>query len=67
MASRSFTRTYADETTVNLNVPTCSGTAGFVKWQKNGADFSGSPNTNVMLNGDMTLTAVYQTRHLPGR
>jgi PQQ-like domain len=55
-----FTRTYNQFTTVTL---IAASTAGadliFLKWQKDGADWSSSTATSVTMDVDHTLTAVY--------
>ena len=55
-----FTRTYDQFTTVVLNAP--GGLGGgiiFLKWLKDGADYSTSPVAVLTLDADHTLTAVY--------
>ncbi len=55
-----FTRTYDQGTTVVLNAP--GGLPGdliFVKWLRDGSDFSTSPVAVITMNVDNTLTAVY--------
>jgi len=55
-----FTRTYDQFTTVVLNVPGNLGPdVSFLKWQKDGADFSTTPVAIVTMDVDHTLTAVY--------
>jgi len=55
-----FTRTYGQNTTVTLIAP---GTAGgdliFLKWLRDGADWSSTSATNVTMDVDHTMTAVY--------
>ncbi|HKY41846.1 MAG TPA: PQQ-binding-like beta-propeller repeat protein [Pyrinomonadaceae bacterium] len=55
-----FTRTYNQFATVTLIAP---GTAGgdliFLKWLKDGADWSSSSATSVTMDVDHTMTAVY--------
>jgi hypothetical protein len=54
-----FTRAYANGATVNLTAPTTNGGDGFLKWQKNGVDFSTNVGISVTMDGNHTLTAVY--------
>jgi len=55
-----FTRTYDQFTTVTLFAPgAASGDLIFLKWQKDGADWSSSTLTSVTMDVDHTLTAVY--------
>jgi len=54
-----FTRTYNQNTTVTLTAPATAGGNNFQKWQRSGADWSTSQTTNVMLDADYTMTAVY--------
>ena len=55
-----FTRTYDQFTTVTLNA---AGSAGgdliFLKWQKDGVDWSSTTVTTVTMDVDHTMTAVY--------
>ena len=46
---------------ITLAVPAVVGSASFQKWLRNGADFAGNTelSTNVTLNVDTTMTAVY--------
>jgi lysophospholipase L1-like esterase len=60
-----FTRSYSSGTIVNLTVPNTASGSGFLKWQKNGADFSTSPATSVSVDADMTLTAIYGVNTAP--
>ncbi|MEO8614262.1 MAG: DUF642 domain-containing protein, partial [Luteolibacter sp.] len=54
-----FTRSYANGTTVLLTAPATAGANSFLKWQKNGADFSSSLNISVLADGNHTFNAVY--------
>jgi len=57
-----FTRTYNQFTTVTLIAPsTAPGDLIFLKWQKDGADWSSSSSTSVTMDVDHTMTAVYLT------
>ncbi|MEO8614255.1 MAG: DUF642 domain-containing protein, partial [Luteolibacter sp.] len=60
-----FVRTYVDGTVVNLTAPAASGASAFVKWQKNGNDFSNTAATSVTMDGSFTLNAVYVTNTAP--
>jgi lysophospholipase L1-like esterase len=63
--STSFTRSYASGSIVNLSAPAIAGGSAFQKWQKNGSDISTSAATNVTIDADMTLTAVYGSNTAP--
>ncbi len=63
--STSFTRSYSSGAIVNLNAPASSSGSAFQKWQKNGADFSANRATNVTIDADMTLTAIYGVNTAP--
>lgn len=54
-----FTREYSNGTVVGLEVPAVNGAHAFVKWQRDGVDFSSSPDVNVTMNASHTMTAVY--------
>lgn len=54
-----FSRTYNNNTTVNLTAPATAGGNNFQKWQRNGVDWSFSQATNVTLDANYTMTAVY--------
>jgi lysophospholipase L1-like esterase len=54
-----LTRFFPNGGTANLSAPTTSGPANFVKWQKNGVDFSTNPNISVPMDGNHTMTAIY--------
>jgi VCBS repeat-containing protein len=54
-----FTRTYLNATVVNLTAPTQTNNHQFIKWLKDGTDFSTNPGISVTLGTDTTLTAVY--------
>jgi VCBS repeat-containing protein len=56
-----FSRTYGNGVIVTLTAPATVGSSTFVKWQKNGVDFSVTAATNVTMDANHTLTAVYQT------
>ena len=54
-----FTRTYNQFTTVTLIAASTSGNLIFLKWQKDGVDWSSSSVTNVTMDVNHTMTAVY--------
>jgi lysophospholipase L1-like esterase len=54
-----LTRFFPNGGTANLSAPTTSGPANFVKWQRNGVDFSTNPNISVTMDGNHTMTAIY--------
>jgi hypothetical protein len=54
-----FTRTYNNNTAVNLTAPGTAGGNNFQKWQRDGADFATTASTSVTMDGDHTMTAVY--------
>lgn len=55
-----FTRTYNQFTTVTLSAPnTAGGDLIFLKWQKDGTDWSSTTVTTITMDVDHTLTAVY--------
>jgi subtilisin family serine protease len=54
-----FTRTYGTNTVVNLNAPPFAGGNTFLKWQRDGLDYSSNASTSVTMDSDHTLTAVY--------
>jgi len=56
-----FTRTYNINQKVTLTAPATNGNNSFQKWLKDGADFSTDPSTDVTLDADHTMTAVYLT------
>lgn len=60
-----FTRNYGEGTIVNLSAPATSGATAFVKWRKNGADFSTNRNISITIDAAMTMTAVYGTNVAP--
>jgi outer membrane protein assembly factor BamB len=58
-----FTRTYNQFTTATLIAPgSTGGDLIFLKWQKDGADWSSSTVTTVTMDVDHTMTAVYGPR-----
>ena len=55
-----FTRTYNNNTIVNLTAPSSASGNNFQKWQRDGADWSFSLSTSVTMDANHSLTAVYQ-------
>ena len=63
--STPFTCTYTDGSSVTLTAPgTAPNGYPFLKWQRNGADYSTSASVSVTMNTDYTMTAVYGQRTL---
>ncbi|MEO5917529.1 MAG: Ig-like domain-containing protein [Luteolibacter sp.] len=60
-----FIRTYTPGATVSLTAPLASGPADFVKWQKNGVDYSNDANVSVTMDGSHTMNAVYLVNAAP--
>ena len=58
----SFTRIYATGTSVAMVAPF----ANFVKWLRNGQWYSTNPSINVVVDGNITMTAVYTTTPVLG-
>ena len=56
-----FTRNYLPSTVVNLTAPAMAAGNNFVKWQRDGADFSVNAATSVTMDANHTMTAVYVT------
>src|SRR6185369_6783576 len=56
-----FTRTYNNNTTVNLTAPATTGGNNFQKWQRNGVDYATTQATTVTVDANYTMTAVYVT------
>jgi Tol biopolymer transport system component/subtilisin family serine protease len=56
-----FTRSYNPGTTVTLTAPASINGNNFQMWKRNGQDWSGSLSTNVVMEGNHTMTAVYYT------
>jgi len=55
-----FTRLYDISSVVNLTAPaTASGNSSFLKWQRDGIDFSSNLATSVTMDINHTMTAVY--------
>lgn len=59
--STEFTRSYNADMTVNLTAPATAGGNVFQKWLQDGADISTILSTDVKMDSDHTLTAVYVT------
>jgi large repetitive protein len=60
-----FTRSYADGAIVGVSAPVVAGGGTFVKWQKDGVDFSLDPATNITMDANYTLNAVYFVNSAP--
>ena len=56
-----FTRVYNDGSVVTLTAASTVGGNNFQKWQRDGGDFSFNPITNVTMDANHTMTAVYVT------
>jgi hypothetical protein len=56
-----FTRTYNNNTVVSLTAPATVSGKNFQKWQRNGVDFAVTQATNVTMDANHTMTAVYIT------
>lgn len=54
-----FTRSYNNNTQVNLTASATVGISTFQKWQRNGVDWSTNPSTTVTMDADYTMTAVF--------
>lgn len=59
--STPFTRTYDENTGVNLTAPLTVGSATFWKWQIDGVDYAQHQLASLTMNGNHTATAVYFT------
>ena len=55
----SFTRTYIQNTYVNLSAPQTVNGNAFDRWLVNGSSWSSNRSTQVTVNGNVTATAVY--------
>lgn len=56
-----FTRSYDNNTSVNLTAPTTVAGNTFRKWQRDGVDFSTNAATSVTMDANHTMTAIYIT------
>jgi len=54
-----FTRIYYDGTLVTLRAPPNAGGNRFVKWQRNGIDYSPLRLTTVLMDADYTMMAIF--------
>ncbi|MGB7924253.1 MAG: proprotein convertase P-domain-containing protein [Pyrinomonadaceae bacterium] len=54
-----FTRTYNNNTVVNLTAPAAAAGNNFQKWQRNGVDWSTNRVTNLTMDANYTMTAIY--------
>ena len=57
-----FTRLYNGGTTVTLTAPSPVNGKDFLKWQRNGVDHATTVSTNVTMDADYTMMAVYGPR-----
>jgi hypothetical protein len=57
--STQFTRTFNRNATVTLTAPNTTSGNNFLKWLRNGVDFATTVSTNVMMDADYTMTAVF--------
>jgi hypothetical protein len=57
--STQFTRTFNRNTPVTLIAPNTASGNNFLKWLRNGADFATTTSTNVTMDADYTLTALF--------
>lgn len=54
-----FTRVYNNNSNVSLTAPSAAGGNNFQKWQRDGSDWATTQSTNVTMDANHTLTAVY--------
>jgi hypothetical protein len=54
-----FTRTFNRNATVTLTAPNTASGNNFLKWLRNGVDFATTGSTNVTMDADYTMTAVF--------
>jgi hypothetical protein len=57
--STQFTRTFNRNTTATLTAPSTAAGNIFLRWLRNGVDFSPTLSVGVTMDADYTLTAVY--------
>jgi hypothetical protein len=57
--STKFTRSYLDGTVVTLTAPATAGGNNFIKWQKDGVNYSTALTTNLTMDANHTMKAVY--------
>ncbi|MGD9418724.1 MAG: Ig-like domain-containing protein [Verrucomicrobiota bacterium JB025] len=60
-----FTRSFNEGSEVTLTAAATSGGLPFSRWQKNGTDLATTLETTIMVDGDITLTAVYAPNEAP--
>ncbi|HKR13946.1 MAG TPA: S8 family serine peptidase, partial [Pyrinomonadaceae bacterium] len=56
-----FSRTYSLNSTVTVTAPATAGGNNFQKWQRDGVDLTNNLSTNVVMDANHTMTAVYVT------
>lgn len=56
-----FARVFNPGTLVSVSAPASAEGKGFAKWLLDGGDYSAAPATNVVMNADHELTAVYES------
>jgi hypothetical protein len=54
-----FSRTYANNTVVNLTAPATAGGNNFQKWLRDGMDWATTAATSLTMDGNHTMAAVY--------
>ncbi len=57
-----YARTYVNNTSISLEAPATAGGNGFRRWLKNGVEWSTSRFTQITMDADYTMTAVYDTQ-----
>ncbi len=57
--STQFTRTFNRNATVTLTAPNTTSGNIFLKWLRNGVDFATTVSTNVTMDADYTMTALF--------
>lgn len=58
-SATAFSREYSNGAVVSLTAPALAGSNTFVKWQRNGVDFSTNRAASVTMNANYTMNAVY--------
>ncbi|MEO7342211.1 MAG: Ig-like domain-containing protein, partial [Luteolibacter sp.] len=60
-----FTRSFINGATINLTAQQVAAGGNFLKWRKNGSDYSNSISISVLMDADYTLNAVYSPNAAP--